>query len=143
MPQRGNLITKFSNMPKLHHLVILVLQLGLLIAIWLLSGIVHNYLLPLIPQGLIGMFGLFILLLTKIIPYHWVQKGAAFLIGTMLLFFIPAVIAIIDYGSLMLHSGFAILSSVFISIILVLFAVGWVVDKCYAFELKIQKKDDE
>lgn len=89
------------------------------------------------------MFGLFILLIAKIIPYHWVQKGAAFLIGTMLLFFIPAVIAIIDYGTLMLHSGFAILSSVFISIILVLFAVGWAVDKCYAFELKMQKKDDE
>lgn len=89
------------------------------------------------------MFGLFILLLTKIIPYRWVQKGAAFLIGTMLLFFIPAVIAIIDYGNLMLHSGFAILSSVFISIILVLFSVAWVIEKTYAFELKIQKREDD
>ncbi len=98
---------------------------------------------PFIPQGLIGMFALFLLLLTKTLPYTWVQKGAAWLIGSMLLFFIPAVIALIDYSELMIHRGFAILSSVFISIILVLFAVAWVVNKTYQYEIHKQKQGDK
>ncbi len=124
----------------IHNFYITILQVALIILIWFMAGLVHQHLLPFIPQGLIGMFSLFLLLMTKIIPYQWVQKGASLLISTMLLFFIPAVIAILDYKALITDNMFALFSSMFISIILVLTSVAWAVHQIYKIELKIQRQ---
>ncbi len=124
------------------HYLIIGLQILCLMAIWLMAGLIHRYLLPFIPQGLLGMMFLFILLLSRKLSLKYIEKGSQFLIAHMLLFFVPAVVKIIEYKDLLVNYGVGIIVTTIGGTLAVMLAVGFVVDKVYAYELmkKYQKR---
>lgn len=73
------------------------------------------------PGSIIGLFILFILLTTKIIPESWIASGAEMLLSYMTLFFIPVTVGIVKYPELMSWQGLIIcgiiLGSTIVSII--------------------------
>ena len=109
----------------------LVLYVGLFIASDKLVGWLH---LPL-PANLVGMLLLLVLIMTRVIPLRWVKAGANWLLAEMLLFFVPAVVAVVNYSDLLRSEGWRICLVIGISTLLVLAATSLVVDRVYRFEM--------
>lgn len=88
-----------------------------------------------LPANLVGLVLMLALIVCRIIPLGWVRAGARWLLAEMLLFFVPAVVAVVNYTQLLLLDGWRIFAVIAISTLLVLGATAWVVDKVYRFEM--------
>jgi len=94
-----------------------------------------------LPANLIGMLLMLALILCRIIPLSWVRAGARWLLAEMLLFFVPAVVAVVNYSQLLLVEGWRIFAVIALSTLLVLGTTAWVVDKIYRFEVSRLKNE--
>lgn len=94
-----------------------------------------------LPANLVGMVILLTLVMCRIVPLKWVRAGASWLLAEMLLFFVPAVVAVVNYAQLLLIDGWRIFAVIALSTLMVLGATAWVVDKVYRYELRRQQHD--
>ncbi len=117
------------------------LQLCIYIGLYLLAGLlVDTFHLPL-PANVVGLGILLLLIMLRIIPLKWIRAGGSWLLAEMLLFFIPAVVAVVNYGPLLRSEGWKIVAVIAISTLLVLAATGLVVERVYRFEMaRVAKK---
>jgi holin-like protein len=123
------------NTLNLKRIGITFVQVFILSLIWLLSDwLVMAAHIPL-PSNVFGMFFLLILLLTKIVKVESLKAGANWLIAEMLLFFIPAVIAIVNYQNLFRQQGLKIALVIGMSTMFVLSVTAFVVDIVYRYEI--------
>ena len=119
----------------LHHLQVpgqVILYAGLFICAEHLVRWAH---LPL-PANLVGMVLMLLLIVFRIVPLAWVRAGSRWLLAEMLLFFVPAVVAVVNYAQLLMIDGWRIFSVIALSTLLVLGCTAWVVDKVYRYELR-------
>jgi holin-like protein len=93
-----------------------------------------------LPANLVGMMLMLTLILCRVIPLNWVRAGARWLLAEMLLFFVPAVVAVVNYAQLLMVDGWRIFAVIALSTLMVL-GSAWVVDKVYRFEISRQKHD--
>ncbi|MBL0552257.1 CidA/LrgA family protein [Aeromonas caviae] len=115
-------------------------QIALLAAIWLLADIaVRTLHLPL-PANLTGMLLLLVCILLGVVKAQWFSAGARWLLAEMLLFFVPAVVAVVNYQELLLQEGWRIMVVLIVSTVLVLGTTALVVDKVYRLELKLARR---
>lgn len=119
------------NSPTMRKLSRLIAELTVLLAIYLLGCQLAAWFAWPIPGGVIGMA-----LLLLAFAFGWVkpaalQMGAGLLMAEMLLFFIPALMSLLDYGSLLRDDGWRILLVIGVSTLMVMlvtaFTVEWVV----------------
>ncbi|BDH47515.1 CidA/LrgA family protein [Salmonella enterica subsp. enterica serovar Choleraesuis] len=110
----------------------IVLYAGLFILAERLDAWLH---LPL-PANVVGLLLLLGLIIARVIPLDWLRAGSRWLLTEMLLFFVPAVVAVVNYQHLMLVDGWRIFAVIALSTILVLGSTAWVVDKVYRYELR-------
>ena len=115
-----------------------LLYAGLFVFAEYLVGWLH---LPL-PANLVGMLLMLTLILCRVIPLNWVRAGARWLLAEMLLFFVPAVVAVVNYAQLLMVDGWRIFAVIALSTLMVLGATAWVVDKVYRFEISRHKHDE-
>jgi len=94
-----------------------------------------------LPANLVGMVLMLTLILCRALPLSWVRAGARWLLAEMLLFFVPAVVAVVNYAQLLMVDGWRIFAVIALSTLMVLGATAWVVDKVYRFEISRQKHD--
>lgn len=106
------------------------IQAALLILGWLLCDrgvrVLH---LPL-PSGILALLLLLVLLLTRQIPATLVCKGASSLLDHMVLFFVPAIMALLDHRELMGLLGLKILAVIGLGTLMVMTGTALVVDCC-------------
>ncbi len=96
--------------------------------------LVNRWQVPL-PANLVGMVMLLLLIVCRVIPVSWVRAGARWLLAEMLLFFVPAVVAVVNYAQLLMVDGWRIFLVIALSTLMVLGATAWVVDKVYRYEV--------
>lgn len=113
---------------RLRNTLLISSQVMLLALIWLCADFVSRHYLPQIPSSLLGMGSVLLLLGLRLLRREWLAHGAGWLIGEMLLFFIPAVIAIIQYPDLIRRNGLAILVVILGSTVCVMVATAIAVD---------------
>ena len=94
-----------------------------------------------LPANLVGMLMLLALIVCRIIPLNWVRAGARWLLAEMLLFFVPAVVAVVNYAQLLMVDGWRIFLVIGLSTMMVLGATAWVVDKVYRYEVSRMKHE--
>ena len=87
------------------------------------------------------MLMLLALIVCRIIPLNWVRAGARWLLAEMLLFFVPAVVAVVNYAQLLMVDGWRIFLVIGLSTMMVLGATAWVVDKVYRYEVSRMKHE--
>ena len=115
-------------------------QIVLLAAIWLLADIaVRTLHLPL-PANLTGMLLLLACILLGVVKAQWFEAGARWLLAEMLLFFVPAGVAVVNYQDLLLQEGWRIMVVLLVSTTLVLGTTALVVDRVYRLELKLARR---
>ncbi|WP_237665882.1 CidA/LrgA family protein, partial [Vibrio sp. V28_P6S34P95] len=111
-------------------------QIVVLALIWFIADyLVQHFHLP-IPANLTGMLLLLVLVFSRVVKVDWLRRGASWLLAEMLLFFVPAVVAVVNYQPLMREQGGRIMLVLVISTIVVIATTAWIVDKLYRFELK-------
>lgn len=106
-----------------------------LVAQW----VVVQFHLPL-PANIVGMLMLLAMIVLRVLPIKWVKAGSRWLLAEMLLFFVPAVVAVVNYASLLMIEGWRMFAVIAVSTMLTLGLTALVVDKVYRFEIYMQRK---
>lgn len=103
---------------------------GILIISYYLGEVLSYAIDGFISPAVMGMLVLFILLKSGIVKPVWVESMATFLLDNLMLFFIPATagIALISFSSIK-EDALAIVMAATLSSLLVLWIVGYVVQK--------------
>lgn len=108
-----------------------LLQVAVIIAFWILGEQLGRWLMLPIPGGVIGLFILLLLLYTKVIRVESLTAGAEWFLAEMLLFFIPAVPAVLNHPEFLGWLGFKIFFIILTGTILVMASVALLVDICF------------
>lgn len=124
-----------QRLTKLPHLLQLPVQVLIYIGLFLFSEQLVVWLHIPLPANIVGMVILLFLIVSRILPLKWVKAGSNWLLAEMLLFFIPAVVAVINYGPLLRQDGVRICLVIAISTMLVLAATSLVVQRIYQYEI--------
>lgn len=96
----------------------------LLIGTWI-SDVCHWK----IPGSIIGLVLLFICLKIGIVKLKWVDAGAGFLTGELLLFFVPAAVGVVQYDEIFGVIGIKLVCVIILSTIIVMAATGFVAER--------------
>jgi len=115
-------------------------QVAVLCAIWLVAEALRSHMGWRIPAGLIGFAALALGLFSRAVPGRWLAKGTRWLLSDMLLFFIPAMLVIINYGDLVRSQGLRIVLVIVLSTACVMVATALVVDAVYRLELRLAQR---
>ena len=108
-----------------------IAQIALLAAMWFVGNqISHGLSLP-FPGAIVGLGLMLALLLSGWVRPRSVQRGAKFLIGEMLLFFVPAVLAVLDHSEWLSITGLKLFAAVLIGTIAVMLGTAIAVDVSY------------
>ncbi|EEW06462.1 CidA/LrgA family protein [Vibrio mimicus] len=127
-------------MQSLKHSLLVVIQVAALSLIWFFSDwLVNQFHIPL-PANLTGMLLLLFLVVIKVVNVEWFRRGASWLLAEMLLFFVPAVVAVVNYQDLMRQEGIKIGVVLVASTILVIASTAWIVDKMHRVELVLARR---
>ncbi|WP_454683215.1 CidA/LrgA family protein [Ancylobacter moscoviensis] len=111
------------------------LQIGLVAAFWLAGeACVRALALPL-PGGVVGLALLLVLLATRRVSVFSMRRGARWLLADMLLFFVPAVLAVLDHREFLGLVGLKILFVILVSTAAVMMVTALAVDCCYRWRL--------
>ena len=123
------------------------LQVVLYVIFFLAAQALVDWLHLPLPANIVGMLLLLALIMLRVLPLNWVKAGSRWLLAEMLLFFVPAVVAVVNYSQLLRVDGWRIMLVIGISTLLVLSATAMVVDRVYRFEIaraaRKQRKDHE
>ncbi|SDJ52669.1 holin-like protein [Ferrimonas sediminum] len=86
------------------------------------------------PGSVLGMMLLLLALKLKLCSEQALALGAAWLIGDLMLFFIPSVIGVLKYDSLFQQYGASLIASLITGSMVVIAATALVVDRLFRFE---------
>lgn len=129
--------------PRLRHALRVCAQIGLIVLIWLLAVEVSGRYLPGIPPTVSGIAIALALMALGLLRREWVADGAGWLLREMLLFFIPVVIAVLQYRDLLGAHLLAILCIIVGSTACVMLATAFTVDIVWRLEKRWRKQPEE
>lgn len=125
--------------PKLRRFARLLAQIGVLILIWLAAVELSARWLHKIPPTVSGIAIALALLGLGLLKREWLADGAAWLLREMLLFFIPVVIAVLQYQQILQGKLLAILLVIVGSTACVMIATALAVDLAWRLEARWRK----
>lgn len=112
----------------LKYLSRLLAELAVLLALYLLGCQIAAWLAWPIPGGVIGMALLLLGFALGWVKPAALQMGAGLLMAEMLLFFIPALMSLLDYGALLRDDGWRILLVIAASTLMVMLVTAFTVE---------------
>lgn len=122
----------------LRHLLRLVAQIGLIVLIWLAAVELSRRYLPAVPPTVSGIAIALCLLALGLLRREWIADGAGWLLREMLLFFIPVVVAILQYRDLLAGRMLAILIVILGSTAAVMLATAITVDLVWRLTQRLE-----
>lgn len=117
-----------------------VAQVVLLAALWLIGEAVARLTEIPIPGAVLGMIAMLVLLATGTIRLSSMRRGANVLLADMLLFFVPAVLAVLDHGEFLGLVGLKILAVILVGTICVMCMTALAVDFGYRVMQAIERR---
>ena len=101
-------------------LVKILLQIVLIGLVWGSADILKKLFNLLMSSGILGLFLMLGLLLTGVIKLDWVNVGAKFILGELVLLFIPLMMSITQYQQLFFAKGWQLMITIVVSTALVM-----------------------
>ncbi|EIP96761.1 putative effector of murein hydrolase LrgA [Opitutaceae bacterium TAV1] len=108
---------------------------GLFVLWWLCEQAVRALGVP-VPGAIIGLALLLALLASGRFPQTWVRRGATGLLDHLMLFFVPAMLALLDHRELFSLTGLKLLGVVMVGTLLVMTGTATVVELSLRRRLK-------
>ena len=115
-------------MKRLSRLARLVVELLVLLAIYQVGCEISLWLNLPIPGGVIGLALLLLTFATGLVKPATLQTGAGLLLAEMLLFFIPPLMSLLDYGTLVRNEGWRIMLVIVCSTLMVMLVTAFTVE---------------
>lgn len=112
------------------------LQIVVLAAVWLSADTLVRVIGLPVPGGVVGMGLLLLLLATGWVKPASVRLGAYWLLAEMLLFFVPAAIAVIDHGEFVSALGLKIALVIFVGTLMVMAGTAATVEVLYRWRVR-------
>ncbi len=81
-----------------------------------------------LPGSVVGLFVLLALLLSGAVPVDWFNRGARGLLDHLMLFFVPAMLGLIDHPELLGALGFKLLLAVLVGTAAVMISTALIVE---------------
>ena len=123
-----------------HTLLKISAQLGLLLLFWYVGLWLQQALHLPISAGVIGLFMALAALLSGILKLQWIKSGADFVLGELVLFFIPCVVGLIKYQDLFRSQGWQLLSTIAIGTVCVMVATAYAVYLGFKLESLLKQR---
>lgn len=118
-----------------------LVQIGLILALWLAGeALVRATGLPL-PGSIVGMGLAFALLASGRVSLFSLRRGANWFLAEMLLFFVPAVLAVIDHREFLGLLGLKVLAVILTGTAAVMATTALTVDLCYRWRVRHDPAD--
>ena len=114
----------------------LLAELAVLLAIYLLGCQLASWLDWPIPGGVMGLAVLLLAFALGWVKPATLNMGAGFLLAEMLLFFIPALMSLLDYGGLLRDEGWRILLVIGVSTLVVMLVTAFTVELVCRWSLR-------
>lgn len=111
-------------------------ELVVLLAIYLLGCQLAAWLAWPIPGGVVGLGLLLVAFASGLVQPATLQLGAGVLMAEMLLFFIPALMSLLDYGGLVRNEGWRILLVIGCSTLAVMLVTAFTVELVCRWRLR-------
>ncbi|WP_091911418.1 CidA/LrgA family protein [Chitinasiproducens palmae] len=115
-------------------------QCGLLAVLWLAADAASRHLALPIPGSVLGLAILLTLLFTGRVAPRWFKAGADWLLAELLLFFVPAAVAVVQYGHLLRDDGLRLAAVVVAGTLLVMCVTACAVDLGVRLERKLVRQ---
>ena len=107
-----------------------LLQVAVMLGFWLLGeAVVRLTGLP-VPGSVVGLALVLVLLATRRLSPFSVRRGANYFLADMLLFFVPAVLAVLNHPEFLGLMGVKILFVILASTASVMVVTAFVIDRC-------------
>lgn len=116
---------------------LIVAQSAAIAALWYGADFMSRHFGLPIPGGVIGLAVLLVLLLSGGLAARWVKAGADWLLSEMLLFFIPALVAAVQYGGLFKADGWRLALVIVLGTLMVMVAVALAVEMAARVERRL------
>ncbi|PMV20912.1 MULTISPECIES: CidA/LrgA family protein [unclassified Pseudomonas] len=114
----------------------LLIELVVLLAIYLFGCQLAMWLAWPIPGGVVGLGLLLMAFASGLVKPAALQLGAGVLMAEMLLFFIPALMSLLDYGGLLRNEGWRILLVIGLSTLTVMLVTAFTVELVCRWRLR-------
>ncbi len=115
----------------------IAVQSTVLAGVWYVADLIARRLGLPVPGGVIGLVALLALLFCGGVSARWVKAGADWLLSDMLLFFIPAAVAAVQYGGLFREDGWRLALVVVAGTLMVMVAVAFAVEQAARLERRL------
>ena len=93
-----------------------------------------------LPGGIVGMALVLALLLSGRISLFSMKRGAEWFLAEMLLFFVPAVLAVLEHQELLGMLGVKIMAVILVGTLTVMTVTALTVDMCYRLSVRYAAK---
>ncbi|MET0268562.1 MAG: CidA/LrgA family protein [Duganella sp.] len=117
-----------TSRPFYLRLLLTLWQVLLLIAIWFICDRLAGWLQLPFSGGVVGLLLMVALLLTGVLRPAVVEHGAEWLLSNMLLFFIPLIVSVMQFTSLLERQGLRLFAAIGIGFMAVLLATAFTVE---------------
>ena len=114
----------------------LISEIAVLLAIYFVGCQIAAWLQVPIPGGVMGMILLLLAFALGWVKPATLQLGAGVLMAEMLLFFIPALMSLLDHGALARDEGWRILLVIGVSTLLVMIVTAFTVEAVCRWKLR-------
>lgn len=103
-------------------------QAAALVAFWLAVETVSRRLHLPLPGSVFGFFALWALLESRVLPLSWIERGADSLLSHLVLFFVPAMLALVGHPELLSITGVKLLVAILVGTLFVMTGTALVVE---------------
>jgi holin-like protein len=134
------LLSRFANACRASgamRVVRIAVQSAALAGLWFVADFVARLLHLPVPGGVVGLVALLALLFCGGVAPRWIKAGADWLLSDMLLFFIPAAVAAVQYGGLFRDDGWRLALVVVAGTLMVMVAVAFAVEQAARLERRL------
>lgn len=118
-----------------------VLQIGLLMASWLVGEWVARWTRLPVPGGIFGMVLVLALLASQHVSLCYLRRGANWFLSEMLLFFVPAVLTVLDHPELMGLLGVKVLGVILLGTVVVMIVTALTVEFSFGVMARFEEKN--
>ena len=116
------------------YLAQIVIQIALLVVFWWAGSLLQRWLNLPISAGVVGLFLVLLGLLSGLFKLEWIKTGSDFILGELVLFFIPCLVGLINYKTLFITEGWQLVSAVVLGTICVMVFTAYSVHVCFKLE---------
>ncbi|SEB04840.1 CidA/LrgA family protein [Paraburkholderia sartisoli] len=128
LPARVRPVARFAR---------IAVQSAALAVVWYVADFIVRHLGLPVPGGVVGLVAMLALLFSGGLPTRWIKSGADWLLSDMLLFFIPAAVAAVQYGGLFREDGWRLALVVVAGTLMVMVAVAFAVEQAARLERRL------